>query len=172
MENVKLLLSSKKTKDVLLFSLNGLCTIGKVVEVYDGDTCKIILHYNNDFYKFNCRLHGLDTPEMKPLLSKVDRETEISKAYKCRNKLIQLCTNCVCDINSMEKKTNKILETNSKIIYVKCFEFDKYGRLLVELYENETGLYNDAPPGCSFNKILIDEGFAVPYDGGTKKLST
>jgi endonuclease YncB( thermonuclease family) len=162
MENIKLLLSSKKTEDVMLFSLNGLYTVGKVVEVYDGDTCRIILYYNNDFYKFTCRLNGLDTPEMKPLLSKADREIEISKAYKCRNKLIQLCTNCICDIDSMEKNTNKLLETNNKIICVKCLEFDKYGRLLVELYDNEL-LEN------SINTILINEGFAVSYNGGTKK---
>jgi endonuclease YncB( thermonuclease family) len=165
MDNIKLLLTNKKSEDVLLFSLNGLNTFGKVVEIYDGDTCKIILYYNQEFYKFTCRLNGLDTPEMKPLLSKLNRDNEIINAYKCRNKLIQLCTNCECDINTMDKKAiiKNLLDTNNKIIYVKCLEFDKYGRLLVELY-------NDENYEKSFNQILIDENFAVPYDGGTKKI--
>jgi endonuclease YncB( thermonuclease family) len=161
MDDIKLLLNKKKTSDVLLFSLNTIKTFGKVVEVYDGDTCKIILYYNQDFYKINCRLNGLDTPEIKPLLSKINRDIEIINAYKSRNKLIQLCTNCDCDINSMEKKINNLLDTNNKIIYIKCFEFDKYGRLLVELYDNDN--YEK-----SFNEIIIEEGFVVYYDGGTK----
>ena len=55
----------------------------------------------------------------------------------------------------------KLLEKNNKIISIKCYEFDKYGRLLVELLDNEnnTKTYND---------ILIEEGMAKKYDGGTK----
>ncbi len=50
------------TKDTPEFSLCGLTLQGKVVECYDADTCKIVLPLQNSFYKFTCRLSGIDTP--------------------------------------------------------------------------------------------------------------
>ena len=49
-----------KNNDIPLFTLNGITTFGKVVEMYDGDICKIILLVNNVLQKFSCRLLGLD----------------------------------------------------------------------------------------------------------------
>lgn len=50
----------------------------------------------------------------------------------------------------------------SKLVWVKAYEFDKYGRLLVELYDGP-----NLPK--SFNQYMIDKKYAVAYDGGTKK---
>lgn len=151
-----------KNEDINEFSLAGQKLQGKIVDIYDGDTCKIVLIYDNKLLKFNCRLLGLDTPEMKPSKNKVDREEEIINAHKCRNKLIELTTSCKCEINSILKKNecSTLLLENKKIITVECHEFDKYGRLLVELYVNNEN--------C--NNILIKEGYAKAYDGGTKEL--
>ena len=46
---------------------------------------------------------------------------------------------------------------------VKCNEFDKYGRLLVELLNDDNK---------TINQMLIDEGYAKAYDGGTKDVLT
>ena len=153
-----------KCEEINEFSLNNIKTLGKVVDIYDGDTCKIVLVINNILYKFNCRLTGLDTPEIKPHLTKCNRETEILEAYKCRNKLIQLSTNCDIDLESNFKKKDctKLFELNTKIITVLCHEFDKYGRLLVSLYDND----NDNQ--ISYNDILINDSFAKKYDGKHK----
>ena len=160
-------LSTVKNEDIPLFTLNGITTIGKVVEMYDGDTCKIILLVNNILQKFNCRLVGLDTPEMKPSLTKVNRDIEILNAHKCRNRLLQLITNCTCNIDTIMKKYDciKLLDSNTKIITVQCYEFDKYGRLLVNLYPDELSTE------C-VNLQLINEGYAKAYDGGTKNQFT
>ena len=105
-----------KPDDLQEFSLQGLTTKGKVVDMYDGDTCKIILIYNNELLKFTCRLKHLDilkyevyeyfTPEIKPPKNKPNREIEIANAMKCRNRLMQLSTSC--EINLEDSKT-KIL---------------------------------------------------------------
>lgn len=155
------LLKNIKSSDILEFSLNGIKTSGKIVEIYDGDTCKIVLLNNNILQKFNCRINGIDTPEMKPPLNKPNREIEIKNAYRCRNRLIQLCTstNIAIDVDSDVKKVS--LDTNTKIVYVECLEFDKYGRLLVNIYDQES-------PKISYNDILVNEGFAKKYNGGTK----
>lgn len=81
---------------------------GKVVSVYDGDTVKIIMNFNNEFIKFNCRLSGIDTPEIR-----TKNTNEKKYGLLVRDKL-------------REKILNKIVTVN-------CLKFDKYGRLLVRL---------------------------------------
>jgi endonuclease YncB( thermonuclease family) len=166
MDTIKDNLKNLKSDDLELFSLNNIKTFGKIVEMYDGDTCKIILNNNGILQKFNCRLLGLDTPEMKPSLSKPNRDLEILNAHKCRNRLLQLLTDCQCNIDTVMKKPEclKLINNNKKIINIKCHEFDKYGRLLVELYGDDSEK--------SANQILVDEGYAKSYDGGTKDVFT
>jgi len=156
-----------KNDELEQFTLNGLSTIGKIVDIYDGDTCRIILIFHNTLYKFNCRLLGLDTPEIKPLKSKINRDEEIKNAHLCKNKLLNLSTSCECDDNIIMTKSQckKLLELNNKIINIECFNFDKYGRLLVKLYIN-----NDL--SISVNEILVNEGYAKSYDGGKKEQFT
>ena len=155
-------LKNIKSSDIPEFSLNGVKTSGKIVEIYDGDTCKIVLLNNNILQKFNCRINGIDTPEMKPPLNKHNREVEIKNAYRCRNRLIQLSTNTSTSANIDSDVKKVSLDTNTKLVHVECLEFDKYGRLLVNIYEK------DSPKSLSYNDILVNEGFAKKYNGGTK----
>jgi micrococcal nuclease len=124
-------------KKVKIFSYEGRKCEGKVVSVYDGDTVKIVFPLTDKeperLYKWNCRLINIDTPEIRTRNLK-------EKAYgkKVRDYL-----------------RKKIL---NKIVTVSCKDFDKYGRLLVEIfYEDE-----------NINNWLIDNGYAKVYDGGTK----
>jgi endonuclease YncB( thermonuclease family) len=146
----------------LEFKLYNLSFYGKVVDVYDGDTCKIIILNPDDscksvYTRYNCRLEGIDTPE---ITSKTDA------AFKARNRLIQLATNCKIELNdkSSHSKITKLIDNNTKLITVDCFDMDKYGRLLVKLKNCEDDL------SCTeyFNQILIDEKLANEYQGGTK----
>lgn len=75
---------------------------------------------------------------MRPSLTKPNRDQEILNAHKCRNRLLQLLTSCKCELNTMMKKPEciQLLDMNTKLIYVKCHEFDKYGRLLVHYLKN------------------------------------
>ena len=146
-DNNDLIENLKKVKntDVEEFSLKNKTFMAKVVDIYDGDTCKIIFYLDNKLVKFTCRLNGIDTPELKPLKTKVNRDEEIEKAKQCRNRLIELCCGAKDD----------------KLVFIKCNDFDKYGRLLVEIYESKEC-------ECSFNNILTKEGLAKCYDGGKK----
>ncbi len=150
------------TKDTPEFSLCGLTLYGKVLEMYDADTCKIALPLENNIYKFTCRLNGIDTPEIKPRKDKPNRDNEIMWAKKARNELLSLV--CETKIDNLELKKDEIiniLQNNKRLVKVKCDQFDKYGRLLVELYNKE----NDSK---SFNDILVEKNLAVNYDGGHK----
>ena len=127
----------KFTSKTSKFSLNGYKTFAKCVHAYDGDTINVVFKMpnSNDCYKWVIRINGIDTPEIK---TKNTYEKQI--ALKARNFLREL-----------------ILD---KIIVIECLDFDKYGRLLGNIYieENEMSLSN----------IMIEKGYAKAYDGGTK----
>lgn len=86
--------------------------LGKVIKVYDGDTITIATKLINDMseiYRFNVRLSGIDTPEIK---SKNKNEKE--KAKIVRDNLSELILN--------------------KIVHVKNIKTEKYGRLLANVF--------------------------------------
>ena len=150
-------------KDIPEFSLCGLTLKGKIVEVYDGDTCKIVLPLQNTLYKFTCRLSGIDAPEMKPRKDKPNRDAEIILAKKARQELLKLIIPNNSAFENTDIKKEDIcgeLEKNKKLVTVKCLEFDKYGRLLVELFTQDSTE--------SFNSVLIAKNLSVTYDGGKK----
>ena len=91
-----------------LFSLEGHEYRAKVVDVYDGDTIKCVFPIHDTLYRWNCRLTGVDTPEVRTRC-----KAEKVYGYKVRDYLRE-----------------KIL---NKMVYVRCGDFDKYGRLLVEI---------------------------------------
>ena len=129
--------ATKKTK---IFSFEGRKCIGKVVDVYDGDTVKIVFPLSEKepdrLYKWNCRLINVDTPELR---TKNLKEKQFGKLVR-------------------DKLREKILD---KLVYISCMDFDKYGRLLVEIFE-------DYEYKISINNWLITNEYAKEYHGGKK----
>lgn len=125
----------------------------KVIRVLDGDTIHIVFLYKDDFIRLVCRLTGIDTPEISK-----NRDS----ALKSRNRLIQLCTNCsiALDNDYSRKDIDKLLDDNTKILDCILHGPEKYGRQLIELFDN----------GDNINMILVGEGYAHEYNGGTKEL--
>ena len=92
-----------------------------------------------------------------------------------------MCTDCDIElINKLsKKKLQEKIDKNNKIIRIKCEEFDKYGRLLAHLYTDyyegpEKEITEDKTKEAetkilSLNEQLIKEGYAYPYEGGTKR---
>ena len=158
-----------KDSNIGTFTLKNKEFYAKVVNVYDADTCRAVFFLNNELVKYTIRLKGLDSPEIRPPSSDIYREYQIKEAKKSRNRLIQLSTDCELDLESKFTKTKiqKLINDNKKLIKIKCYEFDKYGRLLADLYLYETN-DNKLNEEC-INKKLIQEGYAYEYDGGTKK---
>ena len=144
-------LESIRDCDVEEFNLKGKKLTGKVVDIYDGDTCKIVFDLDGKLTKFSCRLLGINAPEIKPLKTKENREQEKSDAKITRNRLFELCTNCLLNDKNIKDEIN----TNRKLVMVECFDWDKYGRLLVRIY--------DLNSEKSFNSILLEENLVKPY---------
>lgn len=109
----------------------------RVVKVYDGDTITIATRMpgypSSKIFKFQVRLNGIDAPEMK---SKDPIEKQAA-------------------INSKEALRKKIF---GKDIILKNIKFEKYGRLLADIYKGSNCI----------NNWLIDTRMAILYDGKTK----
>jgi endonuclease YncB( thermonuclease family) len=95
--------------------VNGQTVEAKVVSVYDGDTIKAVFPLNGVLYRWNCRLDGVDTPELR-----TRNEKEKAFGYTVRDKLRE-----------------KILD---QVVMLKCGDLDKYGRLLVSIYLNDINI--------------------------------
>ena len=144
------------------FSLNGQKLWGRVVSLYDGDTLTIALNVFDAIYKFSVRMNGIDTCEIK---SKNEKNKEI--ACFARSRLLSLITGK--DVSEMSvlndrRKINNYLNKGMYFVWVECFEFDKYGRLLAHVYCDDCGEKSKE----SFSSILLKEKLAYEYKGDTK----
>lgn len=90
-----------------LFSFRGRKYKARVVDVYDGDSVKVIFKHDGKYKKFKCRLNGIDTPEIRTRNAK-----EKEMAIKARDELRKLSLD--------------------KVVTIICDEFDKYGRILID----------------------------------------
>jgi len=144
-----------------LFTLKGLITYAKLLSNYDGDTGDIIFIYNQTLMRMKARFYGYDTCEIKPSLKDPKREEKKKRAQEAKQRLWFLCTNCE------EQKEN-----HKTLIKIKCYEFDKYGRLLIIAFNEKINfeeLDEKSQFDLSINAQMINEGHGYIYEGGTKK---
>lgn len=148
-----------KTHDIHTprLTLQGIETYCRVVDIIDGDSVVIVIPLFGSYYKFNARLDGIDAFEMHshdPILQQ--------KAIVSRNRVFELISKQQCEQVLDRKQIQKALNNDVYLAWVKCLNYDKYGRLLCNLYcsqENEK----------SISEILIQNNLAYAYEGGTKK---
>jgi hypothetical protein len=87
-------------------------TSGHVIKVYDGDTITIaskMPYENSPLFRFNVRLNGIDTPEIKS-----KNKNEKALAILARDSLSQLIMNKNVTLNNVKN--------------------EKYGRILADVY--------------------------------------
>ena len=116
--------------------------VKKVIKVVDGDTidADIDLGFDISLTK-RVRLSGVDTPE--------SRTTDLKE-----KKL---------GLESKEWLKHKLEFAKDVLIKTELPDStEKYGRILGNLYVNNEAL--------SLNQQMIDEGYALAYDGGTKDM--
>ena len=132
--DAELMNTSKKTP---LMSLEGNTYTAKVVYIYDGDTMHVVFREFGHLFRWNCRVMNVDTPEIR---TKNDAEKELG--YKVRDILRE--------------------KFQDKIVTVETHEFDKYGRLLIDIIFDNNG------KSTKLSEWLIENEYAYRYGGGTK----
>jgi endonuclease YncB( thermonuclease family) len=151
------------------FTLKGRTLLGRVLDVYDGDTMTVAVFLRNSVEEqpvaLTVRLEGIDTCEMKSKSAAL-----LSKAYQARNRLVQLCSEtvepCIESLDHRMKRNDlrKYLASRGAIVELQCSEFDKYGRLLARVARVDTSE--------NFSSILLRELLAYEYQGDTKLTET
>ncbi len=159
-------LISSTSSSCPLFTLYNTRTVCKIVDIYDGDTVDAIIAYNNQLYHFKARLYGYDSPEMKPSKTDPDRETKKQKALLAKRRLWNLATGL---------DGGDFTGAHEVILPVVCGEFDKYGRILVNLFPRGANIETydiqsiDTWFPQTINHQMVAEGHGYPYFGGTKQ---
>jgi endonuclease YncB( thermonuclease family) len=142
-------------KNTKAFNFDGINCQCRIIDITDGDTVKVIINFKNDYYKIIVRLNNIDTCETK---SKCEENK--NKGLDAKKRIYNLITGKTIDI--VDKKIIKNeLNDNCYLCYIKCYDFDKYGRVLADIYSNEKS-------SDSFSSILINEKLAYTYGGKTK----
>ena len=113
----------------------------EVIKIIDGDSVRLNTDLGHGIFLQNqsCRIAKIDTAESRVNLKKYPERTA-EKALGLKAK----------------ERLKDLLVVD---VILHCLERDKYGRLLGDLYVE----------GRSVGDILVEEGLACPYDGGTKK---
>jgi endonuclease YncB( thermonuclease family) len=112
--------NQERTDDILvsldsttpIFTLENMIVDAKIVDVHDGDTVKAVFKVFNKYYKWNCRIAHVDTPELR-----TENLEEKERGLFVRDKLREQILN--------------------KVVTLHCLKFDKYGRLLIEIVTTE-----------------------------------
>jgi hypothetical protein len=128
--------------DIGLFNLSERTTVGKIIQITDPTHFQMIIGLDNVMFRFHCKLDYSVTSIDHPSV----------------NRLLQLATDCKFDTNQTFPPTElqTLVNTNEKLLTVKCGNFDKDGNLLVELFEP-----NDVT--TSIQSILAEEGHILSY---------
>ena len=119
--------------------------VTKIKKVLDGDTIDVVIDLGFDLAKTErVRIAGVDTPE--------------KRTRNLEEKALGLdATNWLKDkLNQTIKGEDELVVRTELVGGV-----GKYGRLLGWLYVGDSDL--------SLNEQMIEEGYAWPYDGGTKQ---
>ncbi len=130
-------------KNTAFFNLKGETHLAKVVKCYDGDSLHCVFKHDGKYQKFNVRMYGYDTAEMRPSRSLPEnvRRDEKNRALEAKHRLQEL-----------------VLD---KIVVLECVGFGKYGRLLANVKISDDD-------ERTVNQLMVDEGYGKEYFGGHK----
>lgn len=146
-------------KDIPEFNFAGQNFYARVIGLHDADSLKVCFDVSGKLYKMMTRLEGIDSAEIR---SKDPKEKAL--AVRARDYVAAWCMPNKFSVggNYTEKELVAALWEDPVIVYLKCGEMDKFGRILTEFYKD------DVEPH-SLNKLLRDNGFVDSYDGGSKQ---
>lgn len=141
-----------------MFTLSGLVTLARVVDIIDGDTLGVIINIFGGFHQFRVRLVGINCAELD------SKDVHIkAQAYAARYRLFELITGvptvaqvlrCSGFKNAeVRRHISQTLSASVHTVLLACGSFDCFGRLLADVYLNSL-------TGPSLSQELIAEGLA------------
>jgi hypothetical protein len=113
------------------FTIDGKCCFARVIDI--GDTITLALPLLNNVYKFNVAVPGIDCYELNGGTS-INRES----AVRARNRILELLDIVRNSENTAytRREIRQMLNDTIYIVWVKCYGFEKFGRLFADIYIN------------------------------------
>lgn len=131
--------------------------VGRVVDMYDGDTLKVAIHNESDKLELlQIRVMGSDTPELKGSTSAAGRAAK-------NEALVYLGADGAQNLTNGAKMMNFFQENPIFVSLAFVPEREKYGRFLAHV--------RNPNRSKTLSEHLIEKGLATPYGGGTKDQS-
>ena len=150
-----------------LFDLSGRETWARLVHVHDGDTVSVCVDLGHvggdgpyDVKRLILRMTGIDAPEIR-----THDADEKRLAIRSRAHLLNRLAPHLFDVEkdwSCEKDITDLLRDNLVLVYVKMSKFDKFSRVLTDIFEQPDDR-------LSLNQWMLDNKLADAYDGGHKE---
>jgi endonuclease YncB( thermonuclease family) len=134
------------------FTFNGIVTDAKVVDIINGDTCKVLMNINNQPNIYSIKMYGYNAPNIK-------KKSSNYEARYARYELACLVTSISEIINENTKSadiTKIIQKHNKKIIQIHLMDFDRYDTIYAKIYLEDQKKY--------VNDIMIENGVVYPYN--------
>jgi endonuclease YncB( thermonuclease family) len=171
--------SSASLKTTPQLSLDGLQTLARVLDVYDGDTMTVALEFHGSLCKIRVRLQGIDAPEMKISCDK--KEEEKYRAIASRNRLIQFVIGNKqqggegvggvgggghWSLRTTRRQVQDYFSRHIVLVKLSCSHFDKYGRTLAHVRCDVDR--DDIDGGITASDVLLTEGLAEVYNTVSK----
>ena len=138
LSNIELAMDTPIEKQIPYLSFNNVECKARVIDVCDGDVFIACLYYGNELLKFKCRAINYTPTDAKSSLNSFNREK-------------------VKDLTMQEKlKFMHILNFTvpNNLVTLHCKEFDKYGRLLCEVYVDDVNI-QDITINDNFEKTVV-----------------
>jgi len=147
-------------RDYPRYTLKDKSYIGKVCEIYDGDTVDVILYLPEDasFKKFRIKMFGYDSPERHPRSHLPNREHIRGKALESMEALWRYATN-----------TDLFTYTHETLVRVECGEWDKFGRIVAKIYRIRDNDYNNID--FCVNDAMVENMYGVPHHSSHSQAS-
>jgi micrococcal nuclease len=133
----------------------------RLLETHDGDTMKVAIVKGGKAHKVTIRVLGIDTPEVRS-----KDPAEKAAGIRARNFVAEWALPGRFSVDGVysESALKAGYAETPVMLEVDFKGTDKYGRAIGDIYK----------PGCatSLSDLLIANGHAVEYDGGTKTAFT
>lgn len=121
------------------FSFGSELRKARITRVIDGDSVNVAIKFNKKIAGLKCRLYGIDTPETR-----------------CKDPVEKAAGLYV------KKYLANLFDEAAGIVWIQCYHFDNFGRVLIKIYTNPNG-------PISVNEQLVNMNYAYAYDGKKKR---
>lgn len=156
------------------FTLNNEVCLARVVDVYDGDTCTVVMRTSIGVHEWKIRMLGYDSPEKAPnkntIPDPIERALHKRHGIACGNMLRHLIEGRIVIVhcNEFDPKWGKRLMAD---LYVPLMAHDtneKYPIVTDASIEHLAEYKKDKNKFLHINAWMLRATPSQPYQGGTK----